>query len=314
MSALLSAEGISKSFGATQVLSGISLSVAPGEPVGLFGPNGSGKTTLVNILSGLLPPDAGTVRFDGKEITRLPLDARYRLGIARTFQIPHPYPGLSVREAMRVALTVNANDETLAGIVAALKPGTSQNLALHRDLKQIGDLLTVLRDRRVPVLWRPLHEFSGDWFWWGKHGPDAFKALWALMYDEFTHRRGLGNLIWVLGWAGQNVDPAWYPGRQRVDVAGADIYAEDHGALAPMFGKVKAIVGDSVPICLHENGPIPDPVLLGPQADWLWFMTWHTRWLTDPTQNDASRLKAYYGSRRYLTKDELPKPFGGDQG
>jgi len=104
MNALLSAEGISKSFGTTPVLSGISLSIAAGEPVGLFGPNGSGKTTLVNILSGLLPPDAGTVRFDGKEITRLPLDARYRLGIARTFQIPQPYPALSVNEAVHVAL------------------------------------------------------------------------------------------------------------------------------------------------------------------------------------------------------------------
>lgn len=108
MNELLSAEGIAKSFGATQVLSGISMSVASGEPVGLFGPNGSGKTTLVNIISGLLLPDAGTVRFDGKEISRLPLDARYRLGIARTFQIPHPYPALSVIEAVRVALTVNA--------------------------------------------------------------------------------------------------------------------------------------------------------------------------------------------------------------
>jgi len=108
---LLTAEGITKSFGATQVLSGITLSVAPGEPVGLFGPNGSGKTTLVNILSGLLPPDAGTVRFDGKEITRLPLDARYRLGIARTFQIPHPYPALSVREAVRVALDAGKRKE-----------------------------------------------------------------------------------------------------------------------------------------------------------------------------------------------------------
>ena len=104
MNALLSADGITKVFGATRVLSDITLAVAPGEPVGLFGPNGSGKTTLVNILSGLLPPDAGTVRFDGKEITRLPLDARYRLGLARTFQIPHPYPALSVGEAVRVAL------------------------------------------------------------------------------------------------------------------------------------------------------------------------------------------------------------------
>ena len=118
MSRLLSAEGITKSFGPTQALSEVSLSIAPGEPVGLFGPNGSGKTTLVNILSGLLLPDAGTVRFDGKEITRLPLDARYRLGIARTFQIPHPYPALSVREAVRVALEVNTgkrNEEGGAG-------------------------------------------------------------------------------------------------------------------------------------------------------------------------------------------------------
>lgn len=190
---------------------------------------------------------------------------------------------------------------------AALRPGTPQNQALNRDLAAIGDLLAVLRDRKVPVLWRPLHEFSGDWFWWGKHGPQAFKALWTLMHEEFTQRRGLDNLIWVLGWAGQNVDPAWYPGRNLVDVAGADIYADDHGNLAPMFQAVKAIVGDSVPICLHENGPIPDPALLGSQADWLWFMTWHTRWLMDPAQNDPGRLKAYYAAERYLTKDELKR-------
>jgi ABC-type branched-subunit amino acid transport system ATPase component len=112
LNTLLSAEGISKSFGSTPILSGISLSIAAGEPVGLFGPNGSGKTTLVNILSGLLLPDTGTVRFDGAEITRLPLDARYRLGIARTFQIPHPYPALSVREAVHVALAVNTGNRT----------------------------------------------------------------------------------------------------------------------------------------------------------------------------------------------------------
>ncbi|GAB4239231.1 MAG: ABC transporter ATP-binding protein [Deltaproteobacteria bacterium] len=104
MTALLSAEGLTKAFDGTSVLDGVTFSIEPGEPVGVFGPNGSGKTTLVNILSGLLLPDAGTVRFEGKEITRLPIDARYRLGIARTFQIPHPYPALSVREAVTVAI------------------------------------------------------------------------------------------------------------------------------------------------------------------------------------------------------------------
>lgn len=104
MTALLAATGIGKSFGGTRVLDGVTLSIAPGEPVGLFGPNGSGKTTLANVLSGLLPPDEGTIAFDGRDVTRMPLDARYRLGTARTFQIPHPYPSLTVQEAVRVAV------------------------------------------------------------------------------------------------------------------------------------------------------------------------------------------------------------------
>jgi branched-chain amino acid transport system ATP-binding protein len=104
MTTLLAATGIGKSFGGTRVLDGVTLSIAPGEPVGLFGPNGSGKTTLANVLSGLLFPDEGSIAFGGRDVTRLPLDARYRLGMARTFQIPHPYPSLTVHEALRVAL------------------------------------------------------------------------------------------------------------------------------------------------------------------------------------------------------------------
>lgn len=191
-------------------------------------------------------------------------------------------------------------------VAAALRTGTPQNRLMLAQMDHVAALLKRLQAARVPVLWRPFHEFSGDWFWWGKHGPDAFKALWRLMYDRYTRLHGLDHLIWVLGWAGQNVDPAYYPGRDTVDIAGADIYVADHGNLAPMFGQVKAIVGDTVPICLHENGPVPDPALLGPDADWLWFMTWHTRWLTGADQNTPDQLKRYFASERYVTKDELP--------
>ncbi|HEY5765050.1 MAG TPA: ATP-binding cassette domain-containing protein [Candidatus Deferrimicrobiaceae bacterium] len=104
MSELLRAEGIEKSFGATRVLRGVTLAVDQGEVVGLFGPNGAGKTVLTNILSGLFFPDRGRILFDGREITRMPMDARFRAGLARTFQIPGPYPSLSVRESVRVAL------------------------------------------------------------------------------------------------------------------------------------------------------------------------------------------------------------------
>jgi len=104
MTDLLLAERIEKSFGATQVLRGITLSVKNEEVVGLFGPNGAGKTMFANILSGLILPDRGRILFEGKDITRLPMDARYRAGLTRTFQIPGPFPTLSVLESVRVAL------------------------------------------------------------------------------------------------------------------------------------------------------------------------------------------------------------------
>jgi mannan endo-1,4-beta-mannosidase len=190
-------------------------------------------------------------------------------------------------------------------IAAALRRGTPENAAMMRDLNHIADLLAMLRDRNVPILWRPFHEFSGDWFWWGKHGPEAFKTLWALMFDLFTRARGLDNLIWVLGYAGQNIDPAYNPGRAYYDIAGADIYVQDHGNLAPMFAQMKAIVGNDTMIALHENGAIPDPTTLGPSADWLYFLTWHTRWIMDGGFNTADQIRGYFNSERYLTKDEL---------
>ena len=104
MSDLLLAERIEKSFGATRVLRGITLSLGRKEVVGLFGPNGAGKTMLANILSGLIPPDRGRILFEGKDITRLSMDARFRAGLARTFQIPGAYPTLTVVESIRVAL------------------------------------------------------------------------------------------------------------------------------------------------------------------------------------------------------------------
>lgn len=104
MDELLRVADITKSFGPTRVLKGVSFGVGAREVVGLFGPNGSGKTTLANIVSGLLPPDSGRVVFEGKDLTSLPMDARYRAGVARTFQIPDPYPSLTVVESIRVAL------------------------------------------------------------------------------------------------------------------------------------------------------------------------------------------------------------------
>jgi branched-chain amino acid transport system ATP-binding protein len=101
---LLDVENLSKRFGGFVALDGISLSVAPGERLGLIGPNGSGKSTLVNCICGTLHNEAGTVRFDGRSVNGLPTHSRTHLGMARSFQLPRPFPSLSVVDNMRIPL------------------------------------------------------------------------------------------------------------------------------------------------------------------------------------------------------------------
>ncbi len=100
---LLELAGISRRFGAVVAADGIALSVAPGEALGIIGANGAGKSSLFNLVTGVLKPDAGTVTFDGHDITRLPARARSRLGIGRSFQIPRPFESLTVFENLLVA-------------------------------------------------------------------------------------------------------------------------------------------------------------------------------------------------------------------
>jgi branched-chain amino acid transport system ATP-binding protein len=93
---VLEGVGITQRFGGLAALGGVDFRVGPGEIVGLIGPNGAGKTTLFNTISGLIPPTAGTVRLDGRDITGLAPHRIARLGIGRTFQSPRLFPYLSV--------------------------------------------------------------------------------------------------------------------------------------------------------------------------------------------------------------------------
>ncbi|RDV00616.1 ABC transporter ATP-binding protein [Trinickia dinghuensis] len=102
-SELLQLAGIHKHFGAQVVLNDVNFRVAPGEIVGLVGPNGSGKTTTINVISGLLQADHGTIDFMGHKINRLPMHRRAHLGINRTFQVPKVFRDMTVRENIEVA-------------------------------------------------------------------------------------------------------------------------------------------------------------------------------------------------------------------
>lgn len=103
MSTLLEVNGLAKAFGAVKVADGQSWSLAEGEALGVLGPNGAGKTSMFNLVTGTLGVDAGTIRFDGQDITGWSAARRCRAGIARSFQVPQPFGGMTVFENTLVA-------------------------------------------------------------------------------------------------------------------------------------------------------------------------------------------------------------------
>ena len=103
MSDILSLRNITKSFGALRIATALDFDVPQGQAVGIIGPNGAGKTTLLGMVGGAIRPDAGTITFDGEDITRLPPEMRCRRGIARAFQVPQPFGDMTVYENLLVA-------------------------------------------------------------------------------------------------------------------------------------------------------------------------------------------------------------------
>jgi branched-chain amino acid transport system ATP-binding protein len=112
MPALLELECVSKSYGALKVCDQLSLSVEAGSTLGVIGPNGAGKSTLFNLITGDVRPDAGTVRFAGRTVTGLSSPARSRMGMGRSYQIPHPFSNMTVFENLLVgAIFAGARSE-----------------------------------------------------------------------------------------------------------------------------------------------------------------------------------------------------------
>lgn len=175
---------------------------------------------------------------------------------------------------------------------------------LLSDIDAIAEQLKRLQDAGVPVLWRPLHEASGGWFWWGAKGPEPYKKLWILLYERLTYEHGLNNLIWV--WNGQAAD--WYPGDDYVDIIGEDIYPgeKQYGSQIGRFSKALEYTGTRKIIAMTENGCLFDPDLAFKEnARWAWFGTWSGEFVIN------NNTKAY--SEQYTEKHMLKKVYSHER-
>lgn len=184
---------------------------------------------------------------------------------------------------------------------------------LMTDIDAIAAQLLVLQEAGVPVLWRPLHEASGGWFWWGASGPEAYKKLYIVLYEKLTNEYGLNNLIWI--WNGQ--DKEWYPGDEYVDIIGEDIYPGEqvYGSQVNKYLEAVQYTPDTKMTVLSENGCVPDPELLVRDgAMWGFFCTWGGEFVAKDASiyalseqyTEKAMLQKAYDSELVITLDELP--------
>lgn len=178
--------------------------------------------------------------------------------------------------------------------------------AMIKDIDYIAGLLKKLQDNKVPVIWRPLHEAAGGWFWWGAKGAAPCKKLWQVMFDRMVNYHKLNNLIWV--WTREPNDDAWYPGDEYVDMVGRDIYKTgDHGSQILEFNDMNIRYGGKKMVTISESGSFPDvDNLIKDGAAWSWYMPWYGGFTRESTYNSLDLWKKMFASDYVLTLDEMP--------
>lgn len=201
---------------------------------------------------------------------------------------------------------------TTFSVTNAVTEGTWEHEQILADIDEIAKQLTKLKEADVPVLWRPLHEAEGAWFWWGAEGAESCVKLYRLLYDKLTNEYGLDNLIWVWTAYPYETSAAWYPGDDVVDMIGYDKYNAVDGlpnlsSIASTFYSLVQSTGTKKMVAMTENDTIPSlENLVNDKAAWLYFCPWYKNYLTSEQNNPADNLKEIYTSDYCITLDELP--------
>jgi branched-chain amino acid transport system ATP-binding protein len=146
---ILELAGLCKSFGSVRAADNVTLALRTGEALGIIGPNGAGKSTLFNLITGDLRPEAGEIRLNGANITRKPPHERCRAGIARSYQIPHPFENLTVFENLLVG-AVYGQDKREHEVVDSCAEILERTHLMHRANALAGSL-TLLERKRLEL-------------------------------------------------------------------------------------------------------------------------------------------------------------------
>ncbi|WP_049962859.1 glycosyl hydrolase [Ruminococcus sp. HUN007] len=186
---------------------------------------------------------------------------------------------------------------------------TAETVLLIHDIDNVSAQLARLKDKHIPVLWRPLHEASGDWFWWGSAGADSYKWLWNLLYRRQTEYHRLDNLIWI--WSAQGTD--YFVGNAAFDIASVDLYSDntDNTSYYKQYQWIYSLTGGQKLIALSECGTLPDMELtFRDRAVWSFFGLWYGDYLLDKNgdlsekYNTREDLVKMYNSNRTITLDK----------
>lgn len=193
-------------------------------------------------------------------------------------------------------------------------PGTPEHIQTMKELSVVADKLQQFEDADIPILWRPLHEIDGGWFWWTDvKNPKNTAKLWRMMYDYFTNERDLNNLIWVYS-AGEGNKTVkdrkrYYPGANYVDISGIDIYGvnprNDIKKYWDYFRTMQKVSPGKMLACGEADAiPDPDKMSKGELPKWLYVLPW---WGTPARGRPVDWAQFTMRHNFVVSLDELPK-------